>query len=288
MRKFSVCLAVLLGIMVIASLSTAQMPGAGGEEAVDIYMFPTEEETTDEEADMEGLATEEDEADEASEITIAPAQGSVTLQPNQGPVGTNVTANGRGWPVGALVHAFFNLQQVTVAPKTVGRDGSFTLNFCVPNLRPGIYPTFFTISTQGGMFSGPIFTITAGHVNCQAETCRPAFFIGIRGSGERDTNGSLGDTVGAFYNKFKVKYGATNVDFHGVPYPAISVPDFAASRNRSELSNKLRTFGASVATGVRKLNDFLVGQHATCPDQQFVIVAYSQGAWVAGEGPGST
>jgi hypothetical protein len=39
---------------------------------------------------------------------VTTAQGSVTLQPDQGPVGTGVTATGTGWPAGELVHAFFD------------------------------------------------------------------------------------------------------------------------------------------------------------------------------------
>src|SRR5215208_4129664 len=96
---------------------------------------------------------------------------SVTLSSNQGTVGTGVTATGSGWPVGAVVHAFFNQQEVSGAPAIVDSNESFTLNFCVPNLAPGIYPTFFTISSRQGMYSGPIFTITTGTAgNCQSTT----------------------------------------------------------------------------------------------------------------------
>jgi hypothetical protein len=117
----------------------------------------------------------------------------------------------------------------------------------------------------------------------QGPDCKPAFFIGLRGSGESAGKYSLGDTVRVFYNKFKAIYGKTNVDVHGVPYPAIKVPDFAASNRLDDLYDKLRTFGASVAEGVTKLSNVLIAQHATCPDQKFVIVGYSQGAWVTGE-----
>jgi hypothetical protein len=46
------------------------------------------------------------------------AAQSVTLQPNQGTVGTEVTATGMGWPPGAVVHAFFDvgLPEVSKAP----------------------------------------------------------------------------------------------------------------------------------------------------------------------------
>ena len=118
-------------------------------------------------------------------------------------------------------------------------DGSFTLDFCVPDtLSPGPQPTFFT--GIGGMYSGPIFTITAGsRGTCQqAAICKPAFFIGVRGSGEDPGDDWLGDTIRSFYNKFEAIYGKTNVDAYGVSYPAIPVPNFAASRDLNEFSNK--------------------------------------------------
>ena len=54
---------------------------------------------------------------------IAAAQASVTLNTYQGPVGTEVTATGEGWPAGALVYAFINQQQVSFRPETVNEDG---------------------------------------------------------------------------------------------------------------------------------------------------------------------
>jgi hypothetical protein len=213
----------------------------------------------------------------------ATAQG-VTLQPASGPVNTGITATGTGWPPGAEVYAFFNQQSVSMAPKTVDSKGNFSLDFCVPNLPPGVNPTYFTISTLPGMYSGPIFTITAGTAgNCQPAMCKPAFFIGLRGSGEGATYGSLGNTINAFYENFKIAYGEDNVDVYGVPYPAIAVPNFAESHNLDELSDMLHTFGSSVAEGITKLSNVLIGQHAVCPDQRFLIVGYSQGAWVTGD-----
>ena len=73
MRKFSVSLVVLLAIMVITSLSMAQIrvEDAGEEEDVEMIELPTEEETADEEAVMEELSPEADEADDDRELAIA-------------------------------------------------------------------------------------------------------------------------------------------------------------------------------------------------------------------------
>ena len=50
---------------------------------------------------------------------VAAAQGSVTLQPAQGTVNTEVTATGMDWPPNASVYAFFNQQQLNAVAETV-------------------------------------------------------------------------------------------------------------------------------------------------------------------------
>jgi hypothetical protein len=52
----------------------------------------------------------------------------VILQPDQGPVGTEVIATRTAWPINALVYAFFGQQRVTTKPAIVDPNGSFTLN----------------------------------------------------------------------------------------------------------------------------------------------------------------
>jgi Cutinase len=217
-----------------------------------------------------------------------PPQATVTLDTDHGPVGTEVRAEGKGWPasttVEIYVEIYFESQFLGEAVSTDAR-GEFTTTFIVPYRPPGLYPVFFT---DGKANFAPYFTITGPD---QGPTCKPAAFIGLRGTGEPATKGSLGDTVWAFYDKFKAAYGRTNVDVHGVPYPAIS-PNLTincdvSGCNVAQLPDKLFSWllelGPSVDDGAAKLHAILAAQHARCPDQQFVIVGYSQGAWATGE-----
>jgi hypothetical protein len=94
----------------------------------------------------------------------------VTLQPNQGPVGTRVTATGRGWSPGTAVSIYVESQLIG-GPVTTDAGGTFTTTFCMPQRSPGLYPVFFT---NGRENFNPPFTITAGTgVNCQSSTGLP-------------------------------------------------------------------------------------------------------------------
>ena len=207
------------------------------------------------------------------------AAQSVTLSINQGTVGTGVTATGRGWPVGAVVHAFFNQQEVSGAPAIVDSNESFTLNFCVPNLAPGIYPTFFTISSRQGMYSGPIFTITTGTAgNCQSTAqCPDAFFIGAHGTAEDEKSPEIVET----WVKFKEladAAGKKNVVYYSLKYAAPL--DFFDPE-------KLTLLLTSRDNGVKELSQYIRGTifedtlRKVCKDDpKIVLTGYSLGAWV--------
>jgi hypothetical protein len=205
---------------------------------------------------------------------VAAAQGSVTLQPVQGPVNTGVTANGKGWPPNASVYAYFNQQQLNTVAETVDSDGNFTLNFCVPNQSPGIYPTFFTISQFPGMYSGPIFTITAGTPgNCQPTAqCPNAYFVGVHGMGEGPDQGGNGDSIviRETWQEFEklVKAKGKQVKYHSIWYPA-----------PSDWTNIALIF-QDVAIGVAELDKQIKAILKTCPGLKIVLGGYSLGAWV--------
>lgn len=154
---------------------------------------------------------------------------SVTLQPDNGPVGTAVTATGTGWPASVEIHVFFDQQEVAVG--AVDAVGGFTLTFCVPELAPGIHPTFFTI-IGAGAYSGPIFTITAGDPgNCQSSAgCADAYFIGVHGYGEGpdDTKNPQPDDsiiVRETWEYFRdlATNAGKNVTHHFINYPSPSL-----------------------------------------------------------------
>src|SRR5215211_6131648 len=95
----------------------------------------------------------------------------VTLQPNQGPVGTGVTATGAGWTPGKAVLVYFNNKAIDGVQAIPDANGAFTTKLCVPQYSPGPYPVSFTNGSQN---FNPPFTITAGTgVNCQSSTALP-------------------------------------------------------------------------------------------------------------------
>ena len=101
--------------------------------------------------------------------SLAVAQ-SVMLQPDHGPVGTGVTANGTGWPPGTGVSIYVESQLIG-GPVTSDTSGAFSTTFCIPDRQPGLYPVFFT---NGRENFNPPFTITAGTGgNCQSSTALP-------------------------------------------------------------------------------------------------------------------
>jgi hypothetical protein len=210
---------------------------------------------------------------------LAASPGSVTLSPNQGTVGTGVTASGTGWPANASVNAFFNLdpKPINTLPETVDSNGNFTLNFCVPNLAPGVYPTFFTISQFSGMYSGPIFTITAGTAgNCQSTAkCPDVYFIGVHGFGEGPDQAGNGDcaVVRETWEAFEklVKQKGKEVKYHSIWYPA-----------PTDLTNIAGMF-QDLDIGVQSLDKHIREVLKTCPAQNIVLVGYSFGAWVINE-----
>jgi hypothetical protein len=61
------------------------------------------------------------------------AQPAITLDPTEGPAGTQVTVTGSGWIPGDTVYIHFTVAGNEVAQATVGDDGSFTTTFTVPS-----------------------------------------------------------------------------------------------------------------------------------------------------------
>jgi hypothetical protein len=184
-----------------------------------------------------------------------------------------------------------NQQEVSGVPATVDSNGSFTLNFCVPNVAPGIYPTFFTISSLPGMYSGPIFTITAGTAgNCQSTAkCPDAYFIGLHGWGEGpdSQHPELQDSksVQMTLNSFrKMVESKKDIKEYYINFPS---PGFLAEGDDA-ITFMYNTIGG-VNIGVDNLNKYVRGTVLeetlleVCRDPKIVLVGYSIGAVVINE-----
>jgi len=208
--------------------------------------------------------------------TLAASQ-SVTLQPAQGTVGTGITASGSGWPASTVVHVFFNQQEIPGAPAISNSNGSFTLNFCVPNLSPGVYPTFFTIG-KAGTYSGPIFTIaagTAGNCNPSANNCPNVYFIGVHGIGEDAGSPELDETWQVFNANRPTDKTAHYISL------AYHAPDFKSWNDIANLIVPAEQEGVQNLTVlIRKENNGIL---RNCPTQSIVLVGYSLGAWIVND-----
>src|SRR5712691_9661798 len=125
----------------------------------------------------------------------------VALQPNQGPVGTGVTANGRGWSPITDVYIYVESQLIGGPVKT-DPDGAFTTNFCMPDRQPGVYPVFFT---NGRESFAPPFTITAGTpVACQISGTNVILEQALTHNG----TGTFGDPQTIFSLEEIIRYAA--------------------------------------------------------------------------------
>jgi hypothetical protein len=205
---------------------------------------------------------------------LTSAAVSVTLQPNQGPVGTGVTATGTGWTPGKAILAYFNNNAIDGVLAIPDANGVFTIKFCVPQYSTGPYPVSFTNGSQN---FNPPFIITAGTaVNCQSTTCPDAYFIGVHGTLENDKSPAIVET----WDKFKAlaeKAGKKNVAYYSLTYAAPLDFDF----------QKTIIFLNARNSGVDELNKYIRGTvlqemvRKVCKDDpKIVLVGYSLGAWV--------
>ena len=208
----------------------------------------------------------------------------VVLQPNQGPVGTGVTATGMGWPPGTGVLIYIESQQIG-GPVIPDASGAFTTTFCIPDKpprQPGAYPVFFT---NGRENFNPPFTITAGSAgSCQGTANCPhdAYFIGAHGTFEGpDGSGTaksqaIVETAVGFLKELKAKLGQAVVDVHYLEYPSpgvsvlptITIDDFISAKDKG------------VDALDRHVRNTVLNE---CINPKIVLVGYSLGAWVINE-----
>jgi hypothetical protein len=111
--------------------------------------------------------------------------------------------------------------------------------------------------------------------------CTDVYVIGLRGSGEKfrdkDERGNLeyymGQMVSPTYELFynQVKQKSISVDELGLNYPARPIDHTAET---------LSLIQDDVTKASAQLTTILIAHHNVCPDQQFILMGYSQGAWV--------
>lgn len=105
-------------------------------------------------------------------------------------------------------------------------------------------------------------------------SCSALLVVGLRGSGEPYSPGTLGmgPTVRAAYGQIARR--VTGTRGYGLDYPA-------GPATSATLTNG--AYRASVEAGTRRLKSFLVAEAGRCPRQRVALVGYSQGAQAAGD-----
>ena len=126
--------------------------------------------------------------------------------------------------------------------------------------------------------------VRAEAVVAASRSCATFEFIGVAGSGELE-DGTLarkslwmGNTVKGLYNKVLARYKGSKTSFtsYGVRYAAIPV-----DLDPTHVDVYLRGYAQSVQQGVTNLRAEMLAAAAACPEQQFILAGYSQGADVA-------
>jgi cutinase len=117
--------------------------------------------------------------------------------------------------------------------------------------------------TLAGALSAVLTAVLAGPARADwppSSGCADVEVVAVRGTNESTPIGVLG------YLAYGVTVGTSKtVSTYGLPYPATSDWVTSVNAGKSLLAERLAT------------------QAAACPDQEFVLLGYSQGAWVVGD-----
>ncbi|MGU3585655.1 cutinase family protein [Rhodococcus sp. C26F] len=131
--------------------------------------------------------------------------------------------------------------------------------------------------------TGPVAaTTTDGTASTAgAETFRPCperFVIAVDGTRNIDTPDSIDpDSPLA---KISARYAAPGTVVEHIRYPAVVVP--VPESGSSEGSGRL-AYDESKRIGHQRLRETIIVRHGSCPDSEFVVLGYSQGASIAGD-----
>lgn len=114
-------------------------------------------------------------------------------------------------------------------------------------------------------------------IAAQAATCSSLAVIGARGSGEAFGDGNEGLGVPNYAVFRQIRSSIPDARALGVPYPAVAVvPDTVRV-----LSGP---YWDSLSVGTPILRNMISQQIASCPYQRLVLLGYSQGAHLVGDG----
>jgi hypothetical protein len=144
------------------------------------------------------------------------AQGSsVTLNPTQGPAGTQVTGTGSNWSSGdTIVVQWDDNPPTTLATTTVQGDGTFTVSFTIPsNATQGNHTIYFTDQTAR-YFIPATFTVTA---SASAPITLQAIDV-QNGNGQSQNHFHRGDVIHFVFDLYDRSDFPFTVTVHGMTF----------------------------------------------------------------------
>jgi hypothetical protein len=121
--------------------------------------------------------------------------------------------------------------------------------------------------------TGTVTAAPAAFLNAFTNACPSALFIGVRGSGQTESdNNGFGSTIITAANAFASQFPTAQLDH--INYQAIAVGYGGADYNY--------TYVASEQDGEVKLTSKIIGFNSKCPKTPIALAGYSQGAHAAG------
>lgn len=111
-----------------------------------------------------------------------------------------------------------------------------------------------------------------------ATPCQDVVFLGVRGSGEKQNDGTwgMGKRVTAVYDSFTASVKNRRIAATGIDYAAADVPRLVSLTPLG--ATAWEGYFASIDGGVNSAEATLINRSRNCPDERFVLAGYSQGA----------
>lgn len=192
----------------------------------------------------------------------------ISLTPSQGPAGARVTVNGTGWTDHANrgLDVPLNIGMTEVARAYPSAGGTFSVNLTIPQSAPEGRVEIDAIIGNGGS-AQTWYTVSA---------CPSIGFFGAHGvneGGPGELKDQMGDTVFNTWTRFASQAKVTTIAT-AVNYPKVSLNEFVQDVTTWQIAQR------AVYEGATQLDNEITASYVSCPQERYVLVGFSEGAWV--------